>query len=224
MNKSIIVLSGGQDSATTMAKAATKTSIEAAIHFQYGQKHAVERECAQFWADKYGVPLHVVDVPSLAQVGDSALTHNGNTNEPHPQLEHLPSSFVPGRNLVFLKLAAALAMKLDATEVWTGVCQTDYSGYPDCRLETIQALEHTIQIGMSFSQLAIVTPLMHLDKADTFKLAADLGVLEDVLEHTHTDYDGDRTTRHPWGYGNLNNPASQIRAKGWKEYQARYGV
>lgn len=220
--KSLIVLSGGQDSATSMAKAATKSTIVGAVHFRYGQKHAIELECAKFWADKYNVPLHIIDVPSLGNVGDSALTSNGDTSQPHPLLAHLPASFVPGRNLIFLTLASALAMKLGATQIWTGVCETDYSGYPDCRRTTIDALEQSIRLGMDFADLEIITPLMFIDKADTFKLASDLGILEDVLEHTHTDYDGDRTTRHEWGYGNLNNPASQVRANGWNEYKQRY--
>jgi 7-cyano-7-deazaguanine synthase len=103
-----------------------------------------------------------------------------------------------------------------------GMSQTDYSGYPDCRREFVDSAETTLALAMAPYRVKIHTPLMHLDKADTFKLAADLGILEIILEHTHTDYNGDRTHRHPWGYGQLDNPASRLRAQGWDEYLRRY--
>jgi 7-cyano-7-deazaguanine synthase len=220
MPNSLIVLSGGQDSATTMALAATQTNIIGAVWFDYGQRHAIEQQCAQYWANKYNTTLHTIDIHALNQTGYSALTHAGNTNHAHPNLKHLPATFVPGRNLIFLTLAAALAMKHNTTNIYTGVCETDYSGYPDCRQNTITSLQNTIQQGMDFPELTINTPLMNLNKAQTFHLANKLGVLNDIIYHTHTCYEGDHTTLHAWGYGCGKCPACTIRKNGWDEYQA----
>lgn len=224
--KSIVVLSGGQDSVTTLYQALRDTQVIGAVHFRYGQKHAVEIDCAGWHARQTKTPFHVLDVPSFEQIGNSALLldaygdETGDVGAAHPTLSHLPASFVPGRNLVFLTLAAALAMKKGAAQIWTGVCQTDFSGYPDCREQTMLRLQDTLQIGMDFHELEIVTPLMHLTKAQTFDLAQSLGVLDDVLERTHTCYNGDHSTRHDWGYGCAKCPACQVRENGWKQFTA----
>lgn len=220
-HNSLIVLSGGQDSVTTLYKAARETNIVGAVHFRYGQKHAIETECAQFHARKLGVELHEIDVPAFAQIGHSALLQNGggNVNEAHPTLSHLPASFVPGRNLIFLTLAAALAMKLGATQIWTGVCEEDYAGYPDCRQSTLDALEKSIRIGMDFPDLCIVAPLIAKTKARTFALAEKLGVLDTIINFTHTCYNGNHETFHDWGYGCGQCPACQTRAAGWEQFQ-----
>lgn len=130
--KAIIILSGGQDSCTTLAIANDSPDVEivGSLHFQYGQKHAIERKCALDWSNKFvGRPMEVIDVPSLSALGNSALTDSSiNIMQSHPTLHDLPASFVPGRNLIFITLAAAYAMRVGATQVWTGVCQTDYSG------------------------------------------------------------------------------------------------
>jgi len=225
---SLIVLSGGQDSITTFYLAQKSTQVRGAVHFRYGQKHAVEFECAQWHTQRAGVPLYVLDVPAFEQIGDSALLpdaygdDSGDVGAAHPRLKHLPASFVPGRNLVFLSLAAALAMKCGATEIWTGVCQSDDAGYPDCRQETLDQLEPALRAGMDFPALQIKAPLMNLSKARTFGLAEQLGVLHDVLEHTHTCYNGDHTTQNPWGYGCGKCPACGARAMGWEEFRAQY--
>jgi len=217
MPNSIVVLSGGQDSATTLAYAAQQSTPYAAVHFEYGQRHAIEKDCAQWWADKYNIPLATLHIPAL-QAGDSALTHPGNINATHPTMTHLPASFVPGRNIVFLTLAAAVAMQHNAPTIYTGVCQTDGSGYPDCRQNTITALQETLRLGTDWHQLTIETPLMHLTKAETFDLANRLNVLNDIIEHTHTCYEGNHTTKHNWGYGCGTCPACRVRAKGWETY------
>lgn len=220
MDRSIVVLSGGQDSATTLLEARKHTEVVACVHFRYGQRHGIEQECAKWWADKFGIPLHVIDVSALAAIGDSALIGEGDVRASHARADHLPASFVPGRNLVFLTLASALGFKLGAPLLYTGVCQTDYSGYPDCRQATISALTEALRLGMDLPSLAIVTPLMAKTKAETFRMAADAGYLEDILEHTHTCYEGDHQTRHDWGYGCGTCPSCVLREKGWHEYQA----
>lgn len=219
MTRSVVVFSGGQDSTTCLLEAKRRSDVVGALHVRYGQRHAIETDCARHLARVLEVPLTEVEVPAFAQLGDSALVDAASAiAERHPRLAHLPASFVPGRNLVLLTLAAALAMKLGATEVWTGVCQTDYAGYPDCREATMQALEAAIRAGMDFPELRIVAPLMHLTKGQTFALAYDAGGLDMVLEHSHTCYEGDRTRRHLWGYGCGECPACLLRAKGWEEY------
>ena len=127
--KAIVVLSGGQDSCTTLIRASRESEVVGAVHFQYGQKHVVETECAKWWADRYKVPFQVLHIPTFAELGNSnLLSGSGDVNEPHPSLKHLPSSFVPGRNLIFLTFAASYAMRQGATEVWTGVCEADEAG------------------------------------------------------------------------------------------------
>lgn len=129
LQKSVVVLSGGQDSATTLINAIVESNVVGAVHFNYGQRHSIEVECARYWCSEvYNVPLEVIDIPAFSQIGNSALVGSGDIAAKHPNLAELPASFVPGRNLVFLTLAAAYAMKVGASQVWTGVCQTDYSG------------------------------------------------------------------------------------------------
>ncbi|MGL5079719.1 MAG: 7-cyano-7-deazaguanine synthase [Waterburya sp.] len=129
LQKSVVVLSGGQDSATTLVVASKESQVVGAVHFNYGQRHSIERECAVYWCSEiYDIPLEVIDIPAFAQIGNSALVGEGDVADQHPSLKQLPASFVPGRNLVFLTLAAAYAMKVGASQIWTGVCQTDYSG------------------------------------------------------------------------------------------------
>lgn len=218
--RSVVLFSGGQDSTTALLKAMAETEVVGVLHVRYGQRHAIETVCAQAIASRLRVPMLEVHVPAFTQLGDSALVGAGDVAEPHPRLAHLPASFVPGRNMVLLTLAAAYAMKVGAIQVWTGVCQTDYSGYPDCREGSVTALQAAIRAGMDFDDLAIVAPLMHLTKAETFALASELGQLELVLEHTHTCYEGRHDVRHLWGYGCAECPSCRIRAAGWEAYQA----
>lgn len=219
--KSIVVLSGGQDSVTTFYQALQESDVVAAVHFFYGQRHAIERDCAAYHAEKADVPLIELPIEALSLIGNSGLLSTGaDINAPHAKRAHLPASFVPGRNLLFLTLAAAQAMKLDAVQVWTGVCQADFSGYPDCRQDTLDALQTALRLGMEFPELELLAPLMNLTKAQTFARAESLGVLESVIEFTHTCYNGDAYHRHNWGYGCGHCPSCRVRARGWAEYQA----
>jgi 7-cyano-7-deazaguanine synthase len=217
--RSVVVLSGGQDSCTTLAIAARESEVVAAVHFEYGQRHHIEAECAAYFARKFGVRFQKVPLSALMLLGSSGLTNPAvDLSGSHPRAAHLPASFVPGRNLVFLTLAAALAYKLDAGAVYAGMCQTDEVGYPDCRRSTLDALQASLRLGMDFPELKLVTPLMNFNKAATFALAEQLGILEDVLEHTHTCYEGDRSRRHPWGYGCGECSACHQRALGWDTF------
>ncbi len=230
MHKSALVLfSGGQDSTTCLADALSRYDRVETVGFAYGQRHAVEMDVretirsrlkADFpaWAARLGDD-HVLDVAVLKEVSHSALTEDVAIEM---QENGLPSSFVPGRNLLFLTLAGALAYRRNLDVIVTGVCETDYSGYPDCRDDTMKAMQVALSLGMD-RRLIIETPLMWIDKAETFALAEKLGgkpLLELVLEETHTCYEGTRTARHPWGYGCGTCPACELRAKGWEKYRA----
>lgn len=219
--KALVLFSGGQDSTTCLYWALERFEGVEAIGFDYGQRHVVELEQAHKIAAIAGVPFRVMNLARL--LGDSALTDPARELAgEHPREATLPATYVPGRNLLFLSLAASHAYSRDIVDLVTGVCQTDFSGYPDCRRVFIESLETTLSLAMAPRDFRIHTPLMYLDKADTFKLADDLGVLEIVLEHTHTDYNGVRTERHAWGYGKLDNDASRLRARGWEEFLRRY--
>lgn len=221
----VAVLSGGQDSSTALAWAKNLkglVDVTAAIHFQYGQAHAVERGCARHWADRYDIPLKVMNVPSLEGAGLSALTGSPGEadalSDSHPSLEDVPASFVPGRNLVMFTLAAAFAMKVGADGILSGVCQRDYSGYPDCREETLRPLQQSIQQGMEFPGFRIVAPLLNRTKAETWHLAYRAKVIQEVIKNTHTCYQGDRDTFHEWGFGCGECPACEIRRDGFREF------
>ena len=224
--RALVLFSGGQDSTTGLFWALSRWEHGAALTFDYGQRHAVELEQARWIAEAASVPFEVLDLRGL--LGGSALleAEASDTSAAHALAPELPASFVPGRNALFLTLAASRAFLAETRDLVTGVCQTDFSGYPDCRLDFIQAQERALSLALD-APLRIHTPLMHLTKAETWKLAADLGdvrgldVLETVIEHSHTDYHGDRSERHEWGHGRLDNPASVLRAKGWEEAKAK---
>lgn len=226
MKKSIMILSGGQDSVTCLYNqlAQKETSIQAALFFNYGQKHLTkEKESAKYHTKSIGIPFYEIPVMGFGSVAESALiNHNINISSSHPQLQNLPASFVPGRNLMFLVFAAAFAMKLNATSLITGVCQTDYSGYPDCRRETIDAMENALRLGMEYPELEIITPLMHLTKDETFYMAWQGGYLDKIIANTHTGYNGVAEILYCWGWGpqDLQNldPASQLRRDGFHKF------
>lgn len=224
MEKSVVVISGGQDSVTTFFQARTITDIVGLIHFQYGQQHsAAELAAISKLCNAFGETCKVVDLSALKEVAVSALTKvDGDTTVSHPHNANLPASFVPGRNLVMLTLAAAYAQSLGSSILFTGVCETDSSGYPDCRDTTIRRLEETIRLGMDIPHFAIHTPLMYLDKADTFMLAYRLNELAWIIENTHTCYVGNHELRHVWGYGCGECPACLVRAQGWNTFVERY--
>ena len=217
----LVVLSGGQDSITCLGYALSVFTKVSAISFRYNQRHVVELECAAKVCAKHGVPHRVVDMGQLlSSLVTSALTGAGEVGKPHAYKPGLPSSFVPGRNALFLTLAHAYAQEIGAQAIVTGVCQTDYSGYPDCREDFVRKLNVALDAGYE-TKIQILTPLMSLDKADTFKLAAEVGFLETVLEDSHTCYNGDHQTRNKWGYGCGKCPACELRAKGFAEFKKR---
>lgn len=233
----IVLLSGGQDSTTCLFWAKKQFDIVLAVGFDYGQKHVRELEQAKTIADIAKVDFQVLDVKGL--LGGSSLTEHTDTNEPHKMNANLPSSFTAGRNMLFLTIAAQFAYNNEICDIVTGVCQTDYSGYPDCRRNFINSMEVSLGLAMD-TDFRIHTPLMYLTKAETWKLAADISdvidefwesedlsfttTLEDkqfnvvriVRDLTLTDYNGD-TTMNDWGMGIDNNPATALRVKGYEE-------
>jgi 7-cyano-7-deazaguanine synthase len=232
MTTALVLFSGGQDSATCLAWALDRFEQVETIGFDYGQRHRVELEVRQRfldrlqpafpdWAAKLG-PDHVLELASLGAISETALTRAG---EFALAASGLPNTFVPGRNLLFLTYAAALAYRRGLKHIVTGVCETDYSGYPDCRDDTVKALQAAINLGME-SRFVIDTPLMWIDKAQTWVLADQLGgdrLVELIIEETHSCYMGDRTRLHPWGFGCGACPACDLRAQGygrWRESAA----
>lgn len=222
--KAVVLFSGGQDS-TTVLGYAIKLHGESnvlALSAYYGQRHKVELEQAAEICHELGVRQEVLDVSVLGHTFNSGLTSvYTSVNEPHPELPEVPNSFVPMRNAILLTLAFGVAMRSGAGVVYGGMCQTDYSGYPDCRHEFVEALADALRIGYK-SNIEIDTPLMHLTKAETFALADHTGVLDLVVMSSHTCYEGNRDTLHAWGAGCGRCPACQLRAKGWDEYQNQF--
>jgi 7-cyano-7-deazaguanine synthase len=228
-DSALVLFSGGQDSATCLAWALERYTTVETLGFDYGQRHRVELECrdgfrasltSRFprWAERLGDD-HMIELPVLGAISDTAMTRD---IEIKATASGLPNTFVPGRNLVFLTFAAALAYRRGITHIIGGMCETDYSGYPDCRDETIKALQSALSLGMA-KNFNLHTPLMWLDKAATWKLAEQLGgagLVDLIREHSHTCYLGERGAKHEWGYGCGECPACALRAKGWKEYAA----
>lgn len=221
--KGLVVFSGGQDSTTCLALALKQCREVVAVTFDYGQRHAIETACAKriltIFGAQHTIHHETIRTDILSAIGDSALVGTGAIGEKHARLSTLPASFVPNRNALMLTVAHALAQKVGAEVLYTGTCQTDYSGYPDCRREFIDALESALNLG-SGQDIKIITPLMYLTKGETFDLANSLGCLGVVLEYSHTCYEGDHTTNHEWGYGCGVCPACELRAKGWEDYLA----
>jgi len=210
-DKALVVLSGGQDSTTCLYWAIDRFGIEkvTSVTFDYGQRHHVELECAREIADFAGVPNVILPIDTFAALGGDALTDPGiEVANESAEGSGLPNTFVPGRNLIFLTFAAAYAYQRGITHLVTGVAQTDYSGYPDCREETMQSLQTALRNGME-SEIRIHTPLMHLSKKATVQLAVELGALP-AMAMTHTCYNGKRP---PCGAC----PACELRAKGFEE-------
>ena len=226
----LVLFSGGQDSTVCLAWALERFACVETVGFDYGQRHRIELEVRPRirervaalkpdWKARLGED-NTVKLEALAAISDSALTRataieladNG-----------LPTTFVPGRNLIFFSFAGALAYRRGARHIVAGMCETDYSGYPDCRDDTIKAMQVALRLGMD-KRLTIHTPLMWIDKAATFALAEEIAgqpFLDLVVEDTHSCYLGDRTHRHDWGYGCGTCPACQLRAKGFAAFMSR---
>lgn len=222
------MFSGGQDSTTCLAHALSKYDRVETLGFNYGQRHSIEMQVrlqvleklrAQFaqWAHKLGQD-HVLSLDVLQQIGGSSLTDEVAFAM---QADGLPNTFVPGRNLLFLTVAGALAYRRGVQVIVTGVCETDFSGYPDCRDDTMKAMQLALNLGLE-RRLRIETPLMWIDKAATWQMAKDLGgdaLVELVVNDTHTCYQGTRDVLHDWGYGCGSCPACELRASGWQRWK-----
>jgi 7-cyano-7-deazaguanine synthase len=213
----VVVLSGGQDSVTCLGVALAQFERVIAVGYDYGQRHKIELECAASVCLRHGVPYQVVPVPMLSKLVTSALTGGGDVSAPHAYKPGLPATFVPTRNALFLTLAHAIAQEAEATTIITGVCQTDFSGYPDCRDTFVKLLALALNEGYE-TDIAIRTPLMYLTKAETFALAVEADFLSEVIQGSHTCYNGDHTTFHEWGYGCGECPACKLRAAGWQRF------
>ena len=219
----LVLFSGGQDSTTCLAWALERFQRVETLGFDYGQRHHIEMDCrltvreelqAAFphWAARLGED-HVLDLSLIGQISDTALTTE---REIELQANGLPNTFVPGRNLLFIGFAATLAYRRGASVLVGGMCETDYSGYPDCRDNTMKALQVALSLGLD-TPMTLETPLMFLTKAQTWDLAEQLGgqtLVELIVEHTHTCYLGERGARHPWGHGCGHCPACELRRAG----------
>ena len=226
----LVLFSGGQDSATCLAWALEHYERVETIGFQYGQRHVVELECRghflnglkkEFpqWAQKLGED-HMLDLSLLGQISDTALTAD---KAIEMQQSGLPNTFVPGRNLLFLTFAATIAYRRQLKHIVGGMCETDYSGYPDCRDDTLKALQVALSLGLD-TRVVLETPLMWINKAQTWQMAEQLGgpaLVQLIEEESHTCYLGDRTHRHAWGYGCNTCPACELRRTGYEIYKAQ---
>jgi 7-cyano-7-deazaguanine synthase len=226
----LTLFSGGQDSTVCLALALSRFERVETIGFDYGQRHAVEltqrsrireRISALFpdWGARLGED-HTLAIPTLGEISETALTREA---EIAFSSDGLPNTFVPGRNIVFLAFAAALAYRRRIPTLVGGMCETDYSGYPDCREATIQATQRALSLGLD-RPIEIITPLMHIDKAATWRLAEELGgeaLVALIVEESHSCYLGDRSQRFDWGYGCGDCPACRLRAAGWERYRAQ---
>ncbi|MDB5597140.1 MAG: exsB [Hyphomicrobiales bacterium] len=226
----LVLFSGGQDSTTCLAWALERYERVETIGFDYGQRHRIELDCRltvlaamreafPAWSAKLGEDV-VVGLDAIGTLSNTALTRDV---EMRMGEDGLPNTFVPGRNLIFLAFAAALAYRRGLKHIVTGVCETDYSGYPDCRDDTIKAMQVALNLGLE-RRFVLETPLMWIDKAQTFAMARDLGgeaFLNIVCEETHSCYAGNREITHDWGRGCGVCPACQLRADGWKRFVAQ---
>jgi 7-cyano-7-deazaguanine synthase len=225
----LVLFSGGQDSTACLAWALERYERVETVGFDYGQRHAVELHARDRvreliidikpdWADRLG-PDHRIDIKGFGEVADSALTRERAIEVDE---RGLPSTFVPGRNLVFFTYAAALADRRGIDDLIGGMCETDFSGYPDCRRDTLDAMQETLRLGIE-RPYNIVTPLMRLTKAQTWNLADAIGgaaLVNLTIRETHTCYLGERGELHAWGYGCGTCPACELRAKGWVEWSS----
>ena len=220
--EALVVFSGGQDSTTCLFWAKRHFARVTALSFVYGQKHALEVELAEKIAMKAGVRFERMDIPFIAKLSRNSLTDPSIAMDKEKPAGTPPNTFVPGRNLFFLSIAAVFAQQHGIRHIVTGVSQTDFSGYPDCRDDSIKALQVAVNLGMD-SRYTLHTPLMFLDKAATWRLAEELGgqpLVDVILEESHTCYEGERGRRFAWGYGCGVCPACLLRRRGYEAYMA----
>ncbi|MBL8671268.1 MAG: 7-cyano-7-deazaguanine synthase QueC [Alphaproteobacteria bacterium] len=224
----LVLFSGGQDSTTCLAWALDRYDTVETIGFDYRQRHRVELDCRgpvrdalaamnPRWTERLGAD-HVIDLGVLGQISDTALTSETAITMTSAGL---PSTFVPGRNLLFLAFAGAVAYRRGIKRIVGGMCETDFSGYPDCRDDTVKAMQLALNLGMA-QRFVIETPLMWIDKAATWRMAQDLGgeaLVSLIVEATHTCYLADRSKRHEWGYGCGTCPACSLRAVGYRRFR-----
>jgi 7-cyano-7-deazaguanine synthase len=229
-DSALVLFSGGQDSTVCLAWALERYARVETVGFDYGQRHAAElevrgrvrdglRAIRPEWRDRLGED-HLIKLDALAAMSDTALTRE---TAIEIAASGLPNTFVPGRNLIFFCFAGALAYRRGVRHIVTGVCETDYSGYPDCRDETVKAMQVALTLGLD-KPVELHTPLMWIDKAGTFAMAEQLGgkaLLDLVVEDTHSCYLGDRLQRHPWGYGCGECPACTLRAQGYAKFMSQ---
>jgi 7-cyano-7-deazaguanine synthase len=229
-DSALVLFSGGQDSTTCLAWALERYAHVETVGFDYGQRHRIELDCRAdilaairrdfpSWAGRLGDD-HMLDLSILGQLSETALTQE---KEIAFAASGLPNTFVPGRNLLFFTFAAAIAYRRGIKHLVGGMCETDYSGYPDCRDDTLKALQVALNLGLE-QRFVVDTPLMWIDKAQTFALAHDIGgdkLMRIVLDHTHSCYMGDRTHRHDWGFGCGTCPACELRSQGWLRYSGK---
>ncbi|CAN5236272.1 7-cyano-7-deazaguanine synthase QueC [soil metagenome] len=227
--RALVLFSGGQDSTACLAWALERFAHVETIGFDYGQRHSVELECRRevrariaagfpSWSEKLGED-HLLDLSLLGQISDTALTSE---RAIEMNASGLPNTFVPARNLLFFTFAATIAYRRGLSVLVGGMCETDFSGYPDCRDNTLKALQVALSLGLD-SAMTVETPLMWLTKAQTWALSEALGgeaLTELIVEHTHTCYLGDRSQRHAWGYGCGECPACDLRREGYEEWTA----
>ena len=228
-DKALLLFSGGQDSAICLAWALSRFAHIETVGFDYGQRHTIEMQCRDQvrsavaklnsdWENRLG-PDHIIDLSALGEISETSLTREV---EIEMDGSGLPSTFVPGRNLIFLNFAAALGFRRGITHLIGGMCEADFSGYPDCRQDTLDAVMHSISLGMD-KPFTLETPLMFLSKAGAWELAGALGgaeLIDVIIEKSHTCYLGERGKRHDWGYGCGTCPACELRAKGWQNYRS----
>lgn len=218
MKKAIVLLSGGQDSTTCLYWAKQNFNEVHAIGFDYGQTHVNELFMAEKIARDAKVHFEIFTVKNL--LCPSSLTKGTSHNEPNEINNALPSNFTAGRNLLFLIIASSYAAQIGANDLVTGVCQTDFNNYPDCRRNTVDAVQLAVSLGVGIGDIRIHTPLMYLTKAETWKLANELNCLNVIIEDTLTDYNGSMQ-KNEWGYGENNNAATALRIEGYYEAKQR---
>jgi 7-cyano-7-deazaguanine synthase len=228
--RALVLFSGGQDSTVSLAWALNRYCSVETVGFDYGQRHRVEIDVRPRirerittlradWPSRLGDD-HLIKLDSLAAISDTALTRDVAIEIAS---NGLPTTFVPGRNIIFLAFAGALAYRRGANHLVAGMCETDFSGYPDCRDDSVKAVQVALTLGMD-RRVVIHTPLMWIDKAATFEMAREIGgdaLVGLIIEETHTCYLGDRSRRHPWGYGCGTCPACRLRADGFAKWNAK---